>query len=210
LSATIDYKTELYRKSIHLLSLSIPIGYFFLSKEIALSLLLPLTIIFLVVDTSKFIYPRFYNSISKLFSFMLREHEKNIKKKTLNGASWVLISATLTLLVFPKIIFISAFSILIISDISAALIGRKFGKHKFLFKSLEGSLAFFFSAIIVVLIAPKVDNLLIEYLIGFAGAFVGMFAENLSYGWADDNLTIPFSVGGLMWLLYSLVLPNLL
>jgi len=37
-TATIDYKAELVRKSIHLVSLSIPTVYYFITKELALSI----------------------------------------------------------------------------------------------------------------------------------------------------------------------------
>ncbi|MFZ1518506.1 MAG: dolichol kinase, partial [Ignavibacteriaceae bacterium] len=117
--------------------------------------------------------------------------------------------ALLCALIFPKVIFVTAFSILIISDTMAALIGRKFGKIKFLRKSFEGTLSFFISASIVVLFTPKVDNLLLEYIIGIVAAFVGAIVENISYGFADDNLSIPVSVGLTMWLLYVIIFPNL-
>jgi dolichol kinase len=139
----------------------------------------------------------------------MREHEVDMKQKNLNGASYVFIGATLTLWIFPKIIFITAFTMLIICDIAAALIGRKFGKHKFLAKSLEGTLAFFVFSIIVVLFTPKINWLPFEYLIGIAGGAVGAIIENVSYGWADDNLTIPISIGLTMWGLYAWLLPYL-
>ncbi|MEJ2615817.1 MAG: dolichol kinase, partial [Ignavibacteriaceae bacterium] len=99
--------------------------------------------------------------------------------------------------------------ILIISDSVAALIGRKYGRHKFLSKSLEGTLAFFVSAIIVVLFTPKVEGVFSEYLIGIIAAAIGAIVENISFGFADDNLSIPISIGLSMWLLYAVLLPNL-
>jgi dolichol kinase len=91
----------------------------------------------------------------------------------------------------------------------AALIGRKFGKRKFLRKSFEGTLSFFISACIVVLFTPKIGSFPMEYLIGFIAAFVGAIVENISYGFADDNLSIPISVGLTMWVLYIIVFPKL-
>jgi dolichol kinase len=91
----------------------------------------------------------------------------------------------------------------------AALVGRKFGNHKFLSKSLEGTLAFFISASIVVLFTPKVEGLFLEYLIGFIAAAVAAIVENISHGWMDDNLAIPVSIGISMWALYLLLLPHL-
>ena len=48
-----------------------------------------------------------------------------------------------------------------------------------------------------------------EYVIGFIAAFVGAIVENISYGLADDNLSIPISVGLTMWALYAIFFPNL-
>lgn len=171
--------------------------------------LIPLTIFSITLDLSRYYFPSLGKVFYKFFGFMLREHEKNNKKKTLNGASYVFISASLVILFFPKLFVLTGFSILIVSDILAALIGRKFGKHKFLFKSFEGTLAFFISASIVVFFTPKIEYLPIEYLIGIIAAFIGAIAENVSYGWADDNFTIPISIGGAMWILYSILLPGL-
>lgn len=205
----IDYKSELMRKSIHLFSLSIPIGYYFFTKELALKVLVPLTFIALLLDLGRYYSKTLGFLIYGIFGFMLREHEKDLKKKNLSGASYVLLSAVIVILLFPKIFVVTAFPILIISDISAALYGRKFGKHKFLFKSLEGTLAFFVSACIVVFISPKISNLPMEYIIGIIAAAFGAIAENISYGWADDNFTIPISICGIMWILYTWLLPGL-
>lgn len=208
-SITFDYKTEVLRKSIHLCSLSIPIIYYFISKGLALWVLIPLTIFSITLDLSRYHFNTLGKVFYRFFGFMLREHEKDQKKKNLNGASYVFISATVSVLLFPKIFFLTSFTILIVSDIMAALIGRKFGKHKFLFKSLEGSLAFFVSACLVVLITPKISYLPVEYLIGIISAFVAMIAENVSYGWMDDNFTIPISASLTMWILYILLLPGI-
>jgi dolichol kinase len=208
-NGSIDYKNELLRKGIHLCSLSIPIIYSYISKETALSILVPLTLLSLIVDISRYYIPPLADLFYKLFGFMLRDHEKNEARKTLNGASYVLLGATLMIIFFPKIIVVPAIAILILGDIAAALIGRKFGKTKFLAKSLEGSLAFFVVSCIVILVIPKENGLFIEYMIGFAAAAVAAIAENISYGWADDNLTVPISAGLTMWLLYFLLLPDL-
>lgn len=208
-NGSIDFKSELLRKSIHFCSLSIPIIYYFISKQTALSILIPITFATVIIDFSRHFIKPLSNLIQNTFGFMMREHENDSIKKNLNGASYVFIGATITLWVFPKIIFITAFAMLIVCDIAAALIGRRFGKHKFLSKSLEGTLAFFLFSIIVVLFAPKVESLFLEFVIGAIGGAVGAIVENISYGWADDNLTIPISIGLTMWGLYYFWLPNL-
>jgi dolichol kinase len=206
---TIGYKDELIRKLIHLTSLLIPVIYYFITRSTAATLLGVLAAIALIVDISRHFSPEIGKIFYKIFGFLLRRHEFDEVKKNLNGATYVLISAIIGVLIFPKIIFITAFSMLIIGDTMAALIGRKFGKHKFLFKSFEGTFAFFISSCIVVLFTPKVGYFTDEFIIGFAVAFVGAITENISFKYIDDNFSIPLAVGFTMWILYAIILPDL-
>lgn len=208
-NGTIRYRDELYRKLIHLTSLSIPIVYYFISTETAALMLAILAGLALIIDLARYLHPDIGKIFYKIFGFLLRKHELDHQKKNLNGATYVLISALISVLIFPKVIFISAFTILIVSDSLAALIGRKFGRRKFLSKSLEGTLTFFISACIVILFTPKVGGFMEEYVIGFISAFVGAIVENISFRLIDDNLSIPLAVGFTMWGLYLLLLPNL-
>lgn len=206
-TATIEYKHELVRKAIHMCSLSIPIVYYFLTKEQALFILLPLTVSFLVVDIARYYSDVVSRWFYSWFGWLLRKHEQQGSAKQLSGATNVLLSACFCVLVFPKIITVNAFAVLIVSDTTSALIGRRFGKHRFFKKSLEGSLAFFFSAVLVILLAPKVERLPIEYGIGAAACAIGAVVEAVS-GLIDDNISIPISIGFTMWFLYWLFLPT--
>lgn len=199
--SNISYKQEILRKAIHLASLSIPISYIFLSNINMLIILVPITFIFIVFDVLSKKVDLFINLLMKYFGAMLRPHEKK-GVGLFNGATWVLISATICVIIFPKIIAITGFTILIISDLSAALIGRKFGKHKFFDKSVEGTASFIISAIVIVLIYYNIFNLPQSYLIaGIIGAIVGGIIEAISKVIRiDDNLSIPISVGTIMLL----------
>lgn len=205
---TINYRDELFRKLIHLCSLSIPIIYYFIAKSTAIYILSALTILAILLDLSRYLNPSVGKVFYYLFGFLLRKHEVDKQKKNLNGATYVFISALISVIIFPKVLFITAFTILIISDSVAALIGRKFGRHKFLAKSFEGTLAFFISASIVVIFTPKIIGSPAEYMIGFIAAFIGAIVENVSHGIFDDNLSIPVSVGISMWLLYAAIFPG--
>jgi len=205
-TATIEYKNEVVRKAIHIFSLSIPTIYFFISKQFAIYLLVPITAAFISVDIARYYIPPIAQWFYQWFGWLLRRHETNVRKKRLNGASNVLISSLLSVLLFPKIIAINAITILIISDTTSALVGRRFGRHRFLAKSLEGSLAFFISAVLVVLVAPKIDRLPMEYSIGFIAAAIGTVVEALPIK-IDDNLSIPLAVGFSLWALYAWLLP---
>lgn len=208
-NGTIHYRDEIFRKLIHLCSLSIPVVYYFIPRSTALIILGIMTAVALFLDLGRYLSPAIGKIFYKFFGFLLRKHELDHKKRNLNGATYVLLSAFICVLIFPKVIVITAFAILIISDSMAALIGRRFGKHKFLFKSLEGTLAFFISGIVVVLLSPKIEYMFSEYIIGIVSTAFGAIIENVSFGLADDNLVIPISIGFAMWLLYLIYLPEL-
>lgn len=205
---TIQYRDELIRKMIHLCSLSFPIIYYFISRHDAIIILSGLTLFSLSIELLRYVSPKAGEIFIRLFGFLMREHEMDKKKKNLSGATYVFLSALLSVIIFPKVIFLTAFSVLIISDTSAALIGRRYGKHQFLAKSLEGTLAFFVSAVIVVFLTPKILYVPAEYYIGIVAVALGAIAENISYGWADDNMTIPLTVGGVIWICYLIFYPN--
>jgi len=141
----------------------------------------------------------------KSFGFLLRKHEIKTKKILLNGASWVMISSVLTIYFFPKLIAIVGLSILFISDLVAAIIGRKYGKRKFLGlkkKSWAGTVAFFVSAMIVVAVYGMIFNVsYLYYLIGIIASMVAAIIEAISKKIlrTDDNLAIPISFGIIMW-----------
>jgi len=202
------FKIELMRKGIHLFSLSIPILYYYVPRHIALSIAIPLTTILITLDVLRYYSKTIASLWSNIFGFMLRKHETG-SKKALTGGTYVAISATLCILLFPKVLVITSFAILIISDISAALVGKKFGKIKIFDKTLEGSIAFFVSAFIVILLTPKIQHLPLEYIIAIIGAFFGALAELFSFNILDDNLAIPLCISLVMWGLYILWLPQL-
>lgn len=205
--ATIDYRFELIRKSIHLCSLSIPIIYYLVPKNQALWMLAPVTAAFLIIDITRHYLTPVSRWFYSWFGWLLRRHEQDGVRKRLNGATYVLVSAMICVLAFPKVITVTAFAVLIISDTTSALIGRKFGKRPFFKKSLEGSVAFFVSAVLVVLVSPKIHYEGMEYFIGILGAGVGAIVESIS-GKIDDNLTIPVSISLVMWGCYALFLPG--
>lgn len=202
-----SYTVEVIRKAIHLCSLSIPIIYYFIEKSTALAILLPLTLAFAIADVARFIHPTAWQIYQKYFGWLLRPHERDNRTLRLNGATYVLLSGSICILIFPKVIVVTAFAILIISDSIAALFGLKFGKHRFMKKSLEGTTAFFVSAAIVVAFSPKVDYLPMEYIIGIVAALVGSVIEATPIA-LDDNLSVPLSVGATMWVMYLVLLPT--
>jgi dolichol kinase len=200
----ISFASELIRKSIHLASLSIPIIYYYVTRRTALTFLLPMALLSIGIDVGRYHVPAIKQIVERMFNKILRPHERH--PGLLSGATYVLISALICVLVFPELITITAFSILIVSDSSSAIFGRAFGKHKFFDKSLEGTLAFIASAWLVILIVPKAGPMNVEYIIGAIAAIIGGIAEAASVSLhLDDNFSIPVSIGLTMWGLYWLM-----
>lgn len=196
----ITLSSEFVRKTIHLGSLSIPTVYYYVDKSTALWILGVACVVSLFIDIGRHYIPPLKRVIDKAFEPILREHERNAKQILLSGATWVFLSAFLCVLVFPKLITVTAFAVLIISDAASALFGRSFGKHKFFDKSLEGSLAFVVSAWVVVAVTPKAVGAPIEYIAGAIATVVGAIVEAASVRLRlDDNLSVPVSIGLVMW-----------
>jgi dolichol kinase len=183
-------KVEIRRKIVHLATLAIPIGYILTSEETVLTFLIPLFIGLLLVDLLRHYHSGLASLFRKyFFGKVLREEEK----RTLMGSTYFLFSSLLTILLFPKSIAIACLLILTISDTCAALVGKGIGKISIFEKTLEGSIAFFLSSLLIVWVYPNLNR--------FSGSLAALGAtlvEILPIK-VDDNLTIPLITGAIMF-----------
>jgi dolichol kinase len=202
-----DFRIELLRKLIHLSYIAIPVIYYFITKTLLLQILTLLAVVSLSVDMARYFSNSFSALFDKIFGFLLRQHERGLHAKNLNGATRNFIAAVVCVAVFPKYITIISFAILTFADLASALVGRRFGRRRFRGRSLEGSMAFIAAAVVVVALSPKIEYRFSEYLIGALAAIIGAAAEVFSHDRIDDNITIPISTGATMWLLYALIHP---
>ncbi len=179
---------ELFRKSIHLSGLILPVIYLFLDKSEMLILIGALTAGALAVELLKWVSPGFGTLFFRVFAPLLRTHER---KGAMTGATYYLISAFLCVLFFTKTLAIVCIFFMIFGDMAAALVGKMWGRTKILGKkSLEGSAACFFvcAAIALVTLNP---------VIALIGAFVATVVELIPVP-IDDNLTVPLISGAVM------------
>ena len=189
---------EYQRKAIHLFNLIIPFGYWFIIPDQNQFKIIIITF------TALFILADYFRKKSKIikklfiifFNKMLREHEL---KGQFTGATWVMISASVTILVFPKYIAIISLIFMSIGDTFAALIGRKFGKLKIYDKSFEG----FLGGLIAGLVAAYCYDPLPFYISGF-GALAAMLFETLPLP-LDDNFRIPIGSAIIMTILLGVL-----
>ena len=197
---------EVARKAIHLSSISIPVIYYFITREIALLLLVPLFAGFFLVDLLKNFYPPVAKWYHSTFDAMLRTHELE-EKPYLNGATYITMGALLLVLFFPKIIVIASFAMVSVSDTFAAIIGKAFGKHRFGEKSVEGSIAFFLASLGIVAVVPEL-NIFIGLAMAITATVTEAFMVRIGNYKIDDNLSIPIVSASVGILCYMLVLPE--
>lgn len=183
---------EIRRKIMHNISLAIPIGYHYVSKEKALIILLPIFGFYLFCDLLR----HFHQGFRQLFDRIITVHFlRDREKGGLIGSTYFLIGSILTIIIFPKEIAIASLYILIISDTSAAIVGSCWGRTRLAKeKTLEGSLAFFATGIIIVALTMR-SNPFWGTLAVLGATLVELFPLKL-----DDNLIVPLVAGAIMWI----------
>ncbi len=207
-TAQLNLRGEIGRKLMHVGILIIPIVYYFTDRDFSISILIPISVIFVATDYLRFKIKFLRTSCDYFFSWMLRSHENNYSKIKLTGASYTLLAASIGIFFIPREIFILAFSILSISDTSASFIGRYFGKRKFVHKTFEGSLAFFITGLIIVFLTPKLTYAPLEYYICVSGVLFGTFIEATELQ-IDDNFITPISISLFLMIAYYISFPQL-
>jgi dolichol kinase len=185
---------EIFRKLIHLGSIAIPVGYYFLGYAIVMPVLLAVLAITLAVDYIRlFGHERSKGLIYKYLGVMIRPCEK----KKLVGATYILASSILAIFLFDKPIAIAAISFIVVGDTAGAIIGRLWGRVRFRAKSLEGSVSFFLACCLVATIIPG-----IPFWIMVFGAVAATIVEAITLH-IDDNLIVPISAGAVMQVIVS-------
>ncbi len=202
-----SFRFEIARKIIHLSSISIAVIYCHISREIALMLIIPLFGGFFIVDILKNFIPPIASWYHKTFDAMLREHELEQERIHFNGATYITLSALLLITFFPKILAITAFALVAVSDTLAALVGKKFGTHRIGEKSLEGSAAFLVSALAIIVIVPKL-SLAAGIVMAVTATLVEAMSLRLGGFKIDDNLTIPLTSALTGYLFYLMTQPG--
>lgn len=193
----ISLSAELVRKSIHLFALVIPIGYYFIRFPVAISLLSAAAVVSIFIDIARFRNWRIWSFLSRLLLPIIRDHEI---KGGFTGASYILTTSAITIVLFPKLIAITAIVFIIVGDTAAALVGRTCGRHKFVGnKSIEGSLACLISLVLVTFIIPGLAT-----PVGLVGALAATLAEAFTFK-IDDNMTVPIASGFAMLVTMSLL-----
>ena len=181
---------EIKRKIVHLATLIIPVGYALSSEESVILFLVPFFLALLSVDFLR----HFHLGMASLFEkYFFRRVLREEEKATFMGSTYFIFSTILTILLFPKSIAIASILILILSDTAAALVGKWIGRIKIFGKTLEGSMAFLLTSLLIIWAYPNLNR--------FSGSLAALGAtliEVLPIK-VSDNLTIPLVAGAIMF-----------
>ena len=169
------------RNLFHFSGIVIPLSYLLINKDVALGFTMLLFCVLSVVE--------FLRITGRLKLGMAGKYlkEKEVKKPT--GSLFYVVAALVVILLFRREVAICALFVLCISDPLSSLVGRRLGRHPLLGKSIEGTLAFFGSSLIILALFS------VGLSIALVAAFVATLTELCTPGFLDDNLTIPIMTG---------------
>ena len=199
LSGQIPFGQELARKDTHLVALVIPGGYYLLdlNRYEMLSIMIPITILMILIDISRLRgWPMWDKLVGRLFSRMIRVHEHS---GDFTGATYILTAVCATIALFDRPVAVAALAFVIVGDSLAAVIGRRFGQHRFRNKSIEGSLGCLAGTAVVALAVPE-----LALAVGLLGAVTATIVEAIPIG-IDDNVTMPLTSGLVMTLSLNII-----
>ena len=188
-------KKEVYRKALHISALWIPWVIYVAETDFAavlFTLLLCGDLIWEYANYKKYDWAR--QTFGRFFFKTLRSGECCGRFFKASGATYVLLAALLSSVLFSKPVAALAMTIMLISDTLAALVGKKFGREKiYKGKTLEGTVAFLSSALFAtVLFNPLYPFGIASVAACLAATLVEIYEDKIGM---DDNLSIPLVVG---------------
>jgi len=196
----ISFGSELVRKATHMGALSIPGSYYFLNLSRSEMLMIwgTATALMILIDVGRLRGWAFWRRLTPRFIVdMIRPHETH---GDFTGATYILMAVCLTVALFDKPVAVAALGFIIVGDTLAALIGRRFGRHRFGHKSIEGSAACLAGTLAVAVLVPE-----IPLVVGILGAVVAAVVEALPWR-IDDNISVPLISGLTMTLAAKILL----
>lgn len=196
-----DYRHEVYRKGIHLSSLWIPAAIYFCGTVVASVIFILLMAGELLLEYGnykKWQWARFLFRLPSLL--LLRNSERQRQHFTVTGGVYVLGSALICTLLFSHVIAAISLTVMLISDTLAALVGKAVGQRKiYKNKTLEGTTAFFVSALIITMLFNPLYTFTYASVIAcFAAVIMELFEQWFEL---DDNFSVPLAMGIILTIL---------
>lgn len=207
----IPYFQEVLRKLIHLSSLWMVAAIWFFPWDVIFLFYIFAACLILNM-LLEYAYSCQVPVITPIYRFFFKKMLRGEVKRgqwVISGGPPVWAAAAMVCLLFrPQEIAAIALGVMLIADTAAALIGRKFGKHKTANgKSVEGVIAFCVAGWIFAITLLYLGGLLTWFTL--CGALLGVFLAALAELYEkqlhmDDNFSIPL-VSGLVIILFRCV-----
>jgi dolichol kinase len=163
-----------------------PVVYYFSPNKIIVEMLLFYLLgIMTTLEVMRYVSPSLWRTVA--------EHSKGILKVRqgmITGTTALLIANIIIIAFFNKQVAIVSLVYMLFGDTASAIVGTKYGKVKMGNKSLEGSLAFFITVMVLALIFYRWTGIRIHLVILTFGAVAATITEALPIE-INDNLTVP-------------------
>ena len=172
---------SIWRNLFHFSGIVIPLVYLLVNRGAALGLTILLFCMVLVVE--------FLRITGLLKLGMAGKYLKEKEQNKPTGSVFFMVAVLATILLFRKEAAICSLLVLCTSDPLSSLVGRRAGRHPLFGKSIEGTLAFLGSSLIILMLFS------VSLASALAVAFVATLTELFTPPFLDDNLTIPIATG---------------
>ncbi len=170
-----------WRTILRPLAVIFPLLYFVIEKRTLLVLVGGVALFFIIVDIVRLISRKINVLLIKAIFIKPKE------LKVFSSMSFFLMASFITILIFNKEIAILALTFLIFGDLFSKIFGSAFGKIKFFKKSLEGSLTYFATCLVIGYIFIHFISL--PFWVILVGGLAAAITEVLPIG-IDDNFTV--------------------
>lgn len=191
-----SYGAEIRRKALHLLALVVPLGMYLLGREDALWILVPASTLAVGADVLRAHSRPFSDHIRRVFGPLMRHEELPPPGEgvVINGATSVLVGATLLTVFFPLSIAVPVIVMTMTADAAAALVGRAVGRHTWPGRShtVEGTAAFVATGLAV----------MIPFQLGVVSTLFGVVAAAIAEASPlplNDNISVPVFAASAVW-----------
>ena len=188
-----SFQRELLRKLLHLIVIIFPLLLLEFGKIVCLPYFTIIALLFIVLDVSRLKFMYVQQLYDKYFSAVTKDYEQ----AKLTSASYVFLALFLTTFLFNEYIASAGLVIMILADPMASLFGRRYGNFKLVgCKTIEGSIVFFITASIVLLILGFSSYHVI--IVALASTCVELYSKKIK---VDDNFLIPLISSSLLFIL---------
>ena len=189
------FKTEIRRKYIHLIGLTVPVLYWTtnyiipsFSKQVTLGFITFFLLLFVAFE-----FYRLSHGIPKEADAIVKPLIRPEERRGIGGHVFFAAGAFIAVLAYSRDIAIAALLISVFADGGAAVVGSRWGRYRLIGKkTIEGSLALFLIALAFAALIVK------PLLAAFVGAVAATCVELLPI---NDNLMVPISAGLAMQLM---------